>query len=473
MSNLDFIDEAYRDSIATVDSEGKRIWVFPKKPSGKYHNYRILTTIVFLTLFFAGPFVKINGQPLLMINVFERKFVLFGQLFLPQDSVIFSVGLITFFIFITLFTVVYGRFWCGWACPQTVFMEMVFRKIEYWIEGDRKQQLALSKAPWTTEKILKKGAKRLIYLLISILIAHTTMAYLIGLDATVGIISQSPANHLPGFIGLLAFTAVFYYVFAKLREQVCVAICPYGRLQGVLMGRNTINIIYDWVRGEPRGKLNKHEPANQVAAPKGDCIDCKLCVQVCPTGIDIRNGSQLECINCTACIDVCDDVMTKINKPTGLIKYGSAESVEKRIPYKMSPRAYAYSVVLLLLVGVEVFLLMSRSVIETTIMRVPGQMYQEQANNKISNLYNAQIVNKSNEDLVVTLKVGDNAGNIRLIDGKKSIRIKKEGKADVVFFLDMNKADIKKIKTSLEIEVWEGEEKLETIKTNFLGFKDN
>jgi cytochrome c oxidase accessory protein FixG len=469
VSNLDFIDEAYRDSIATVDSQGKRIWVYPKKPSGRFHNYRVIATIIFLTLFFVGPFVKINGQPLLMINVFERKFVLFGQLFLPQDSVIFSVGLITFFVFIIVFTVVYGRFWCGFACPQTVFMEMVFRKIEYWIEGDRKQQIALNKAPWTTEKILKKGGKRLVFLLISILIAHTTMAYLIGIEATKEIITQSPAKHMAGFIGLVAFTGIFYYVFTVLREQVCTSICPYGRLQGVLMGRNTINIIYDWVRGEPRGRLNKHETSTASLAPKGDCIDCKLCVQVCPTGIDIRNGSQLECVNCTACIDACDDVMIKINKPTGLIKYGSVESIEKRIPFKLSFRAYAYSVVLLLLVGVEAFLLLSRSPIETTVMRVPGQMYQEQANNKISNLYNAQIVNKSNESMEVTLKVEDNEGSIRLIDGKKTIKVPKEGKADVVFFLEMNKVAIKKIKTNLEIEVWQGKNKLETIKTTFLG----
>jgi cytochrome c oxidase accessory protein FixG len=237
------------------------------------------------------------------------------------------------------------------------------------------------------------------------------------------------------------------------------------------MGRNTINIIYDWLRGEPRGKLNKHEPAS-ISIPKGDCIDCKLCVQVCPMGIDIRNGAQLECTNCTACIDACDEVMIKIDKPTGLIRYGSVESVEKRIPFKLSFRAYAYSAVLLLLIGIETFLLLSRSAIETTVMRVPGQMYQEQANNKISNLFNAQIVNKSNETMEVSLKVEDNQGNIRLIDGEKTIKVPKEGKADVVFFLEMDKAAIKKIKTNLAIEVWQGEDKLETIKTTFLGFSE-
>ncbi len=466
MSNLDFIDEAYRDTIGTVDSSGKRIWVFPKKPSGQFHNYRIIATIIFLSIFFAGPFIKINGNPLLMLNVFERKIVLFGQLFLPQDSLIFGLGLISFFVFIILFTVVYGRFWCGWACPQTVFLEMVFRKIEYFIEGDRKQQQALNAAPLSTEKVLKKGAKALIFLLISILIAHTTMAYLIGIEETKVIITESPSKHLSGFIGILAFTGIFYYVFAHLREQVCISICPYGRLQGVLMGRNSMSIIYDWVRGEPRGKLNK----NEVDNTKGDCIDCKLCVQVCPTNIDIRNGGQMECVNCTACIDVCDDVMVKINKPKGLIRYGSVESIEKRIPFKLSARAYAYSVVLLLLIGLESFLLMSRSEIETTIMRVPGQMYQEQKNNKLSNLYDAQIVNKSNKNMDIYLQVADNQGVIRLIDGKKKVQITQGGKVNIIFFLDLDKSKIKNVKTALEIEVWEKDKKLETIKTNFLGY---
>ncbi|MFN3849850.1 MAG: cytochrome c oxidase accessory protein CcoG [Spirosomataceae bacterium] len=467
MSNLDFIDEAYRDSIATVDSSGKRIWVYPKKPSGNFHNYRILATIIYLAIFFSIPFIKINGQPFLMFNIFERKFVLFGQLFLPQDSVIFGIGMITFFVFIILFTVVYGRFWCGWACPQTVFMEMVFRKIEYWIEGDRKQQQALDAAPWNSEKIFKKGLKFLIFLLISILIAHTTMAYLIGIEATKEIVTHSPSEHMAGFIGIIAFTGIFLFVFIKLREQVCIAICPYGRLQGVLMGRNSMGIIYDFVRGEPRGKITKTPVVDNT--PKGDCIDCKLCVQVCPTNIDIRNGSQLECVNCTACIDVCDDVMTKINRPTGLIKYGSVESVEKRIPFKLSPRAYAYSLVLVGLIGLESFLILSRAEVETTIMRVPGQMYQEQKNGKISNLYNAQIVNKSNAKIEVNLKMADSKGQIRLIDGKKTVSVPASGKSDIVFFLDMNQEDIKKLKTTLEIEVWKGNEKLETLKTNFLG----
>ncbi|CAH0995487.1 hypothetical protein EMA8858_01610 [Emticicia aquatica] len=462
-----FYDEEYRDTIATVDANGKRIWLHPKKPKGSFHNKRIIATFVFLVIFFSVPFIKISGQPLLMMNIFERKFVIFGQPFFPQDFVLFGIGMITFFVFIILFTVVYGRFWCGWACPQTVFLEMIFRKIEYWIEGDARQQQKLDSGPWTAEKIRKKTLKHIIYIIFSVIIAHFTMAYIIGIEETINIVTISPAYHLSGFIGILVFTALFYFVFTRLREQVCIAICPYGRLQGVLMGRSTMAIMYDFVRGEPRGKLSKNTEKSTVQAKQGDCIDCALCVQVCPTGIDIRNGTQLECVNCTACIDACDEVMIKVDKPTGLIKYASQESIEKRTPFKMSPRAYAYSVVLLLLVGVEAFLLMSRTMVETTIMRVPGQMYQEQPNGKISNLYNVQFINKTSEPIDLVLKVADNKGVIRIQGSKISVPM--QGRADAVFFLDMPKEAIKAIKTPLKIEVYNGNVLVETVKTNFLG----
>ncbi|MBY0433272.1 MAG: cytochrome c oxidase accessory protein CcoG, partial [Cyclobacteriaceae bacterium] len=316
-TNLYQFDEEFRNTLATVDAEGKRVWMYPKKPSGIHHRWRVAVSVFFLSLLFAGPFIKVQGRPFMLINIFERKFILFGHVFWPQDFFLLALTLITFFVFIILFTVAFGRIWCGWACPQTLFMEMVFRKIEYWIEGDANEQRRLNKAPWTANKILKKSGKQLAFLLIAILIAHTVMAYLIGIDQVRLIVTQSPLEHLPGFLGLTAFTFIFYGVFAYFREQACIVVCPYGRLQSVLLVKDSIVVAYDWLRGEPRGKLKK----NQVAEGHGDCIDCKLCVHVCPTGIDIRNGTQLECVNCTACIDACDDVMLKINKPKGLIRY--------------------------------------------------------------------------------------------------------------------------------------------------------
>ena len=291
MNELYEYDEEFRDTLGTVDAQGKRIWVYPKKPKGAFHNKRLIVSIILLGMLFSGPFIKIGGQPLLLFNFFERKFVLFGVAFWPQDFHLFGLAMIAMFVFVILFTVVFGRIWCGWACPQTIFMEMVFRKIEYWIEGDANQQRKLASAPWTTKKIFKKGAKQLIFIAISILIAHTLMAYLVGIDQVKLIVSSSPFENWTGFLATTFFTGVFYWVFAYFREQACVAVCPYGRLQGVLLNKDSMAVSYDFVRGEPKGLLKK----GITQEGNGDCIDCKLCVHVCPTGIDIRNGTQLEC----------------------------------------------------------------------------------------------------------------------------------------------------------------------------------
>ncbi len=466
--------EEYRDSMATVDKDGKRIWLYPKRPKGQFFNKRIIATIVFLVIFFAGPLVKIGGQPLLMFNIFERKFVILGQLFLPQDFVIFGIGMIIFFVFIILFTVVYGRAWCGWLCPQTVFMEMIFRPIENYFEGDGRTQKKFDDAAWDSIKIFKKTAKHLIYIIFSAVIAHVTMAYLVGIEQTFAIVTSPPSQNLAGFISILAFTGIFYYVFAKLREQVCIAICPYGRLQGVLVNKQTSAVMYDYQRGEPRTKLKKN-PEKPLSiggelVEAGHCIDCSLCVQVCPMGIDIRNGIQLECTNCTACIDACDDVMDKIQKPRGLIRYASPESIETGKEFKFAKRAFAYSAVLVILMIIEGFLLFNRGSTETTILRVPGQMYQEKGE-VISNLYNAQVVNKTFEPKRITLKVADNQGVIKLIGN--GIIVGKESKTEVVFFVEMPKNQINKVKTPIKIEVFEGNTLLETVKTNFMGPVEN
>src|SRR6186713_1719576 len=357
-------EDEFRDSIATVDEKGKRLWIYPKKPSGKFHTWRIIVTVILLSLLFGGPFIKINGQPLLLLNVLERKFIIFGQAFWPQDFVLLAVTLIAFFVFVILFTVVFGRVWCGWLCPQTLFMEMVFRKIEYWIEGDAAAQRRLSKEKWNAEKIFKKTSKHTLFILISILIAHTALAYLIGAERTFQIVREPPSENIAGFIGLVSFTVIFYGVFAKFREQACIAVCPYGRLQGVLLTKESIVVAYDWMRGEPRSKIKK---TPTVEAKKGDCIDCKLCVHVCPTGIDIRNGTQLECVNCTACMDACDEVMVKIDKPKGLIRYASFNSIQDGVLKLMNARVIGYSFVLIALLTLLGFTLLTRSAVKTTV----------------------------------------------------------------------------------------------------------
>ncbi|MFC3810494.1 cytochrome c oxidase accessory protein CcoG [Lacihabitans lacunae] len=460
-------EDEFRNSLATVDSEGKRIWLYPKKPSGSFFNKRILATIVFLALFFAGPLVKINGLPLIMMNIFERKFIILGKLFLPQDFVIFGLGMIIFVVFIILFTVSFGRIWCGWFCPQTVFMEMIFRPIENWLEGDGRTQKKFDESPWNFNKIWRKTLKHTIYIAFSIIIAHVTMAYLIGIERVQELITSPPSENMAGFTGLVVFTGMFYFVFTKLREQVCIAICPYGRLQGVLVNNDTMNIIYDDVRGEPRGRISKNADPKETEV-KGDCVDCKLCVQVCPTGIDIRNGIQLECVNCTACIDACDEVMIKVGKPTGLIKYASVDTIKKGVPFKFNVRILAYTVVLTGLLGVEGLLLWNRAEIETTVMRVPGQLFQETPTG-ISNLYNAQLVNKTNDVKVVTLGLNEKGGTLKIVGNSQEVTIKPGMKAEVVFFVEYPEDRIKSRKTKIEIDVKENKEIIETVKTNFMG----
>src|SRR5690606_27936233 len=245
-----------------------------------------------LAILFAGPFIKVDGRPWLLFNIFERKFIIFGAVFWPQDTYLLIFLLLIFFVFIILFTVSFGRAWCGWACLQSLFIEMVFRKIEYAIEGDANQQRALNAQPWTAEKIIKKTSKISIFAIISLIIGHLVMAYLIGIDQVIAIVSSPPTANMAGFLGLIAFSAIFMFVFTWFREQACLVVCPYGRLQGVMLDNNSINVMYDYVRGEPRGPIRKTAAEDTV---KGDCVDCSLCVQVCPTGIDIRTGIQMEC----------------------------------------------------------------------------------------------------------------------------------------------------------------------------------
>ncbi len=457
---------SFRDRISTVDASGKRIWVYPKKPKGPFYNARTWVSIVLLALLFSGPFIKINGEPLLLLNILERKFVIFGQIFWPQDFYLFVFGTLVLVVFIILFTAVYGRLFCGWVCPQTIFMEMVFRKIEYWIEGDYTAQKKLDRQPWNQEKVIKKTSKHIIFFTIAFLISNTFLAYIIGIEELEKIVTDPPAQHVAGLTAILIFSFVFYYVFAIFREQVCTSVCPYGRLQGVLLDRKSVVVAYDYQRGEPRGKLRKGEDRDAVG--KGDCIDCHQCVHVCPTGIDIRNGTQLECVNCTACIDACDDIMVKVGLPKKLITFASEENIAEGKKFHFTTRSIAYSVVLVLLAGVLGGLLVLRTDVETSILRTPGMLYQDQGDNKISNLYNIKIINKTNKDMPVHLKLLDEKGSIQMV-GNDDLFLEKQGVAESAVFVILDKNDLTQMKTEIHIGVYSGEELIEKIETNFLG----
>ena len=458
-------EETFRDHLSTVDKEGKRVWVYPKKPRGKFTNYRSLVSYLLLLFLFGAPFIKIDGQPFLLFNIFERKFVIFGQVFWPQDFFLFVIGMLASLVFIILFTVVFGRIFCGWICPQTIFMEGVFRKIEYWIEGDYMAQKKLDKQPWDKKKITKKTIKHTLFILISVLIMHTFMAYLVGVDEVWNIIEEGPGENTAGFIAMVVFTGLFYGVFSKMREQVCTTICPYGRLQGGLLDKQSVVVAYDHVRGEERGKFRKGE--DREALGKGDCIDCKQCVYVCPTGIDIRNGTQLECINCTACIDACDSIMDRIGKPRGLVRYASEENIVEKKPFQFTSRMKAYTGVLLVLVGVLVTLLLVRSDFETTIMRTPGMLYQEREDGMITNLYQVKMVNKTNHAMDIHFELIEPKGEIQMVGGE--INLTGQGIGQGAFFVIIDPKNIKSMSTMAKIGVYSGDELVEMVETKFLG----
>ena len=456
----DSLDQTFRDSVATISKEGSRNYISPQKPKGKLYNLRSYFSYFYLILFFTLPFIKIEGEPVFLFNVLERKFIFFSKIFWPQDFFIFAIGLLTFIVFVILFTVGFGRIWCGWACPQTIFMEMVFRKIEFFIDGDAQKQKQLKAMPWNAEKLLKRTIKIIIFFLLSFLIANFFLGYIIGIDEVGVLVKEGIFVHFGTFSALVIFTLVFFFVYYWFREQACIIVCPYGRLQGVLLDRNSILVAYDYVRGEPRGKLS------DATSDKGDCVNCHACVRVCPTGIDIRNGTQLECVNCTACIDACDEIMDHVNKPKGLIRYASENGIALKEKMTYSWRLKMYTIVLSLLLGFLAILLITRADIAARILRTPGQTYQLLAGNKISNLYNIKLVNKTRKNIHLDLKLENIEGEIKQIG---PVDVPKESYFQTSFFITLKNEQLKSRKTKIKIGLYENGHKMDDLTAVFLG----
>ena len=456
----DALDQTFRDAVGTISKEGNRNYVLPQKPNGRLYNLRSYFSYFYLVLFFTLPFIKVEGEPLFLFNVLERKFIFFGKIFWPQDFFIFAIGLLTFIVFVILFTVAFGRIFCGWACPQTIFMEMVFRKIEYFIDGDANQQKKLKAMPWNTEKIIKRATKIFVFFSLSFLIANFFLGYIIGIDELIVHIKAGIFVEFGTFSALVIFTLVFFFVYYWFREQACIIVCPYGRLQGVLLDRNSILVAYDYVRGEPRGKLS------ETATEKGDCVNCHACVRVCPTGIDIRNGTQLECVNCTACIDACDEIMDHVNKPKGLIRYASENGIASKQKMTYSWRLKMYTIVLTLLLSFLAILLITRADIAARILRTPGQTYQLLENNKISNLYNIKLVNKTRKNIHLDIKLENIEGEIKQVS---PVDVPKESYFQTSFFITLKNEQLKARKTKIKIGLYENGHKVDVLTAVFLG----
>ncbi|HJY62940.1 MAG TPA: cytochrome c oxidase accessory protein CcoG [Ignavibacteria bacterium] len=454
--------ESFRDSINIISKEGKRNFVYPKEPKGKFYKLRTWFSILLIAFLIGIPFIKVSGHPLMLFNIIERKFIMFGFGFGPHDFYLFVIAMISFIVFIFLFTAVFGRVFCGWACPQTVFLEIVFRRIEYLIEGDFLSQKRLHSAPWTVSKIFKKLTKWSIFAVISVIIANILISWVTGIDELIKIISEPISQHTAGFIAMISFSVGFYFIFAWFREYACIYICPYGRLQGVLLDQNSIVIAYDDMRGEPRGKLKKGQEHLH-----GDCVNCNECVVVCPTGIDIRNGTQLECVNCTACIDACDNVMDKISKPRGLIRFASANMIKNKTKFKLTTRIIGYSAVLAVLIAIFTILLAKRQPIDVTILRIPGLTYQEQPGNIISNLYSVKLINKTFDPVSINMELDEIDGEIKIIGNE--IILEPDAVSEAKFLILIPKEKLKKMNTPLEIEIYKNNEKFREYKTTFLG----
>jgi cytochrome c oxidase accessory protein FixG len=467
--NIDFeeieADESFRDRIATVNEKGKRIWIFPKKPKGTWYNRRKIVSYVLLFLLFLSPYLKIRGEQMFMFNVVERKFVIFWKVFWPQDFYIFAIALVLGVVFVIFFTIIFGRLFCGWVCPQTIFMEMLFRRVEYLIEGDWTHQKKLDSQKWDKEKIIKRGGKHVAFWFISFIISNTFLAYIIGSDELWKIITDPIGSHIGGLIAIIIFTYVFYGVFAFLREQVCTTICPYGRLQGVLLDQNTMVVAYDKKRGEERAKFKKDE--NRETKGFGDCIDCKQCIHVCPTGIDIRNGTQLECINCTACIDSCDTIMDGIGKPKGLIRFVSENGIKQGLKFQWTRRVKAYSFLLIGLFLTLVILLISRKDFETTILKQRGSTYQITEDHLISNIYEMNLVNKTRKDFKIRLET--DCPECKIIMVVKNLHLKGEKQLRERFIIEMPIKSMMKGRKIITIKIFGNGEEIDNVKTKFIG----
>lgn len=449
-------DSSFRDKPINLDEKGGRKWVYAKKPGGPWYRRRTIVSILLLAFLVAAPFIRVNGHPLILLDIASRKFIIFGAIFWAQDTLILALLMLSFVLFIILFTVTFGRLWCGWACPQTIFLEMVFRKVEYLIEGDYRERLALDQGPWNLEKVLKKGLKHGVFILLALAMTNTFLMWFIGSDQWLARLQEPLSANAGAGAVILLVSAFFYWVYAWFREQICTMVCPYGRMQGVLLDSRSIVVSYDYLRGEPRGPKTT-----------GDCIDCKQCIAVCPTAIDIRNGTQLECVNCTACIDQCNKVMAATRRPPGLIRYDSEQGIREGHTTVWNARNRAYSVVLLILFSFFIYTLVSRPVLETTILRTPGLLYQENPDQSISNVYNIKIVNKTHDRMPLELRLLSHEGRIQMAGG--AMVLEDQSLYESTFILYLPPGQLQGDKNTVEFGIFSNNELIETCKASFVG----
>jgi cytochrome c oxidase accessory protein FixG len=416
--------------LTTLHADGSRKWLKPRLSEGKFWQARRIVAYVLILLFTAIPYMSMNGKPLMLIDLTMRKFTLLGKTFLPTDTLLLSLLCMMIALGVFWVTALWGRVWCGWGCPQTVYMEYVYRPIERFFEGaPGRPKKTKGVQGWLQQSGFGMLLKYVVYFVISCYLAHTFLAYFVGVEKLRVWVTQSPFEHPTPFIVMTVVTALMMLDFSFFREQICLVVCPYGRMQSVMIDRQSMIISYDRKRGEPRG-VKKKAGTSDVSLPvlamhdarTADCVDCKMCVTTCPTGIDIRNGLQMECINCAQCIDACDSVMTKLNRPTGLIRYASQAVIDGEKPKLLRARVLLYPVIMIVLGVLFIGVLMNQAPSYIAVLRGTGAPFYTLPSGEVANPVKLKLINRTEGDVAYTVTSTDGIAQVRIED--KQITLK-------------------------------------------------